>query len=173
MTACEQQSINDITETINAETNIQEMQQRNPFGYKVSEKQFRFHPKENNFSGITRMYWRDTLPRFFPEIAASFHGDINPNACAKTAACILPECFHKNPIWDADNFTGLQNSTSFTPKCPNTPIMGNSLMAYSQNANTATSGIGIYTFTGPRPFAPGNAFFQPLQTNPTTTGIQK
>lgn len=142
-------------------------------GYKVTEKQFRFHPKENGFSEIKKMYWKDTIPRNFPEISASFHGDINPNDCSKSVACILPECFHKNPIhWNADNLTGLTNSVSYTPKCPNTPIMGNSLLAYTNASDNSTSGIGIYTFTGPKPHATGNAFFQPIQGNKNTKGIQ-
>ena len=142
--------------------------------FQVTGTRFRFHANENGFRGIDVMQWKPTKPNHAKTIVASFHGDIDPEtSCNIIEDCTTNDCFQKNSIhWDANALTGLEGATSWTPKCPNTAIMGNSLVATSNRTNTANKGIGIYTYTGPKPNASGNAFFQPLQHGSTNIGIQ-
>lgn len=135
--------------------------------FQVTESRFRFHPAENGFSQFDLLRWKPTNS-YSTGITVNFHGDVDSGTyCQVSQHCVTSSCFQYNSAnWNSDTLTGLENSDYWTPKCPQSVKMGNSLAAISTTSSNGYRGIGIYTYTGEKPNGIGNAFFQPKHINP-------
>ncbi|TNE62370.1 MAG: hypothetical protein EP335_12310 [Alphaproteobacteria bacterium] len=144
--------------------------------FEVTESRFRFDPHENGFGPLPLKLWNPTSAPPPRDIALYFSGFIDPNSgCTTTANGNL---FEENPPAinnDADyvdHMTGLgqDNAVSWSPKCPSNGRWGSSF-ATTSLSKKGTSGIGLYTHTGPQKDGTV-AFFQPRykSTDPKAAG---